>query len=63
MTASENNSATPNNSSSARKEKFLSIEYQLEWIRALKEQIDFANNPEVLSYFVLYLGIRKRFEE
>ena len=45
-----------------RREKFLSLKYQLEWIRSLKEQIDFANNPEVLSDFILYLGIRRRFE-
>jgi hypothetical protein len=63
MTATENNNTAPINSFSARKEKFLSIRYQLDWISALKEQIDFANNPEVLSDFVLYLGIRKRFEE
>ena len=63
MTVSEDNNTAPNNSSSARNEKFLSIKYQFDWIRALKEQIDFANNLEVLSDFVLYLGIRKRFEE
>jgi len=46
-----------------RKEKFLSIKYQLDWIKGLKAQVDWANNPEVLSDFVLYLGIRRRFED
>ena len=62
MTTLENISSDNNKSSSDRKEKFLSIKYQLDWIKGLKAQIDFANNPEVLSDFVLYLGIRRRYE-
>ena len=59
----ENNSITTNNFSNAKKEKFLSLKYQLDWIKGLKSQVDWANNPEVLSDFVLYLGIRSRFKE
>jgi hypothetical protein len=46
-----------------RREKFLSIKYQLDWIKSLKDQVNWANNPEVLPDFVLYLGIRRRFEK
>jgi hypothetical protein len=44
------------------RDRLLSIKYQLEWIRKLKEQVDWANNPEFLTDFVLYLGIRRRYE-
>lgn len=53
---------TPTKCEKERKEKFLSVKYQLDWIRSLKEQVDFANNPDVLTDFVLYLGIRRRIE-
>jgi hypothetical protein len=41
-------------------EKYLSIICQLEWIKGLEKQVDFANDPEVLSDFTLELKIRRR---
>lgn len=41
-------------------EKWISKKYQLEWIKGLKEQVDFANDPKVLSDFTLELKIRRR---
>ena len=38
-------------------------EFQVRWIKGLIEQIAFANRPEVLPDFVLYLRIRRRYEE
>lgn len=58
----ENNNKAPNNFSKSGKEKLLSLKYQLDWIRALNDQIDFSNNPEVLPEYVIYFRIRKRFE-
>jgi hypothetical protein len=42
-------------------EKFLSIKYQIEWIKGIQKQVDFANNPQVLSDFTLQLKIKRRF--
>jgi hypothetical protein len=33
---------------------------QLDWIRGLLDQIEFANRPEVLPDFVLRLDVRRR---
>jgi hypothetical protein len=41
-------------------EKLMSVIYQLEWIKGLQEQVDFANNPEVLSDFIIKLEIKRR---
>ena len=35
-------------------------ELQISWIKGLSDQIEFANQPEVLPDFVLQLRIRRR---
>ncbi len=35
-------------------------ELQLDWIRGILDQIEFANRPEVLPDFILRLDIKKR---
>jgi hypothetical protein len=41
-------------------ERLLSMVYQLKWIKGLQEQIDFANNPEVLSDFIVEFKVKWR---
>jgi hypothetical protein len=33
---------------------------QLDWIAGIQEQVDFANNPDVLPDYMLYLKVAKR---
>lgn len=46
-----------------RREKFLSLTYQKDLIKGILDQVKFANNPDVLPDSVLYLGIRRRYEQ
>lgn len=33
---------------------------QVDWIAGIQDQVDFANNPDVLPDYILYLKVAKR---